>query len=33
MDIERIKDFLVNRCGYKSIEDAKRNYKPLNFTL
>lgn len=31
MDMKAIEGFLINICGYKSIEDAKENYKPLNF--
>ena len=30
MDIEKIEEFLVGYCGYKSIEEAKKNYTPLN---
>lgn len=31
MDMEAIEDFLINVCGYKSIEEAMKKYKPLNF--
>lgn len=27
---ERIKKFLIEECWYESIEEAKRNYTPLN---
>ena len=30
MDLELIKKFLVDECGYESIEEAKKNYTPLN---
>ena len=30
MDLKRIEDFLINYCGYSSIEEAKKNYKPMN---
>lgn len=30
MNIKKIEEFLVDYCGYKSIEEAKRNYTPLN---
>ena len=29
--MKKIEEFLIDVCGYKSIEEAKRNYKPLNF--
>lgn len=31
MDMKLIEKFLVEECGYKSIEDAKGKYVPLNF--
>ena len=30
MDMKLIEKFLIEECGYKSIEDAKRKYVPLN---
>lgn len=31
MNLKKIEELLINVCGYKSIEEAKKNYKPLNF--
>ena len=31
MDIKKIEEFLIGYCGYESIEEAKKNYIPLNF--
>ena len=30
MDMDRIKDFLIKECGYKSIEDAIKNTPKVN---
>lgn len=30
MDIEKIKKFLIDECGYKSIEDAIANTPRIN---
>ena len=30
MDIEKIKKFLIEECGYKSIEDAIKNTPRVN---
>lgn len=31
MDMELIKKFLIDECGYESIEDAIKNTPRLNF--
>ncbi len=30
LDMKKIEKFLIEECGYKSIEDAKEKYVPLN---
>lgn len=30
MDMERIKDFLIKECGYKSIDDAIKSTPKIN---
>lgn len=30
MDIEKIKEFLIGYCGYKSLEDAIENTPKIN---
>lgn len=30
MDIEKIKEFLIGYCGYKSLEDAIENTPAVN---
>lgn len=30
MDIEKIKEFLIGYCGYKSLEDAIENTPDIN---
>lgn len=30
MDLKKIEDFLINVCGYKSIEDAIKNTPKLD---
>lgn len=31
MDIEKIEKFLIEECGYKSIEDAIKDAPKINF--
>lgn len=31
MDMKAIENFLINECGYKSIEDAIENTPKINF--
>lgn len=31
MNLKEIENFLINICGYKSIEDAIKNTPKLNF--
>ncbi len=31
MNMDLIKKFLINECGYKSIEDAIKNTPKVNF--